>query len=221
MHTVLFRKCNDLKHSQLTIVVNSLFTIPYRQPCSLHFYWNKMDSIFGEILFDKDTIAKRVAELGQQISKDYENETEELVIVCILKGAVIFFSDLTRSMSINFRMDFMQVSSYGNEMKSSGEVRIVKDLSTEIAGKNVLVVEDIIDTGKTLLSLVNLLKTRNPKSVKVVAMLDKVSRRVEQIDADYKGFVIEDKFVVGYGLDWNQFYRHVPYIGVVKAELYQ
>ena len=163
----------------------------------------------------KEEIAKKVEELAKQIEKDYEGE--QLLVVGILKGASVFVSDLIRKINLDVNIDFMSVSSYGNGTESSGTVRILKDLDVDIAGKNVLIVEDIIDSGLTLSNLVKELEIRNPKSLKLCTLLDKPERRTSNIPVDYVGFVIEDKFIVGYGIDWAEKYRNLPYIGSVTV----
>ena len=165
-------------------------------------------------MLSEEQIAKKVVELAKRIEKDFEGE--ELLVVGILKGASIFVSDLIRKINLDVNIDFMSVSSYGNGTQSSGIVKILKDLDVNIEGKNVLIVEDIIDSGLTLSNLVETLKTRNPKSLKLCTLLDKPQRRVVDIHVDYVGFVIEDKFIVGYGIDWGEKYRNLPYIGVVE-----
>lgn len=169
---------------------------------------------FEEVLISKEQLAAKVAELGAQISKDYEGE--ELFLIGILKGSVPFMADLMRAITLDVEMDFMSVSSYGSGTKSSGVVRILKDLDSDIAGKNVLIVEDIIDSGLTLAYLKEYLAKRNPKSIKIVTMLSKPARRKADIEADYTGFVIDDMFIVGYGLDIDQKYRNLPYISWIK-----
>ena len=166
-----------------------------------------------ELISEADVEAK-IAELGAQISKDYEGES--VFLLCILKGGVFFTTELAKRITVPVSLDFMSVSSYGAETESSGVVRIIKDLDTSIEGKDVLVVEDIIDTGRTLAYLLENLKHRNPKSLKLCALLDKPERRVSDVAVDYKGFEIPDEFVVGYGMDYDQKYRNLPYIGVVE-----
>ena len=174
----------------------------------------KIKYSFEEVLISKEELAAKVAELGAQISKDYEGE--ELFLIGILKGSVPFMADLMRAITLDVEMDFMSVSSYGSGTKSSGVVRILKDLDSDIAGKNVLIVEDIIDSGLTLAYLKEYLVKRNPKSIKIVTMLSKPARRKADLEADYTGFVIDDKFIVGYGLDIDQKYRNLPYISWIK-----
>ena len=167
-----------------------------------------------DVMISKEEIEKKVYELSKQIEKDYEGE--EIVIVGILKGASVFVSDLIRNIDLHVKIDFMSVSSYGNSTESSGTVKILKDLDMDIKDKNVLVVEDIIDSGLTLSNLVKALETRKPKSLKLCTLLDKPKRRTVDIPVDYIGFEIEDKFIVGYGIDWAEKYRNLPYIGVVN-----
>ncbi len=167
-----------------------------------------------DVMISKEEIEKKVYELSKQIEKDYEGE--EIVIVGILKGASVFVSDLIRNIDLDVKIDFMSVSSYGNSTESSGTVKILKDLDMDIKDKNVLVVEDIIDSGLTLSNLVKALETRKPKSLKLCTLLDKPKRRTVDIPVDYIGFEIEDKFIVGYGIDWAEKYRNLPYIGVVN-----
>lgn len=156
---------------------------------------------------------KRIQEIADQISKDYEGESVHLI--AILKGSIFFTCELAKRLSVPVTMDFMQVSSYGDGTKSTGVVRISKDTDESLEGKNVIIIEDIIDSGRTMTYLLKILEARNPKSLKLAALLDKPSRRVMEIEADYMGFVIPDAFVVGYGLDYAQKYRNLPYIGVV------
>ncbi len=170
------------------------------------------------ILISEEEIANRVKELGKQITEDYKGK--ELFIVGILKGCMLFLSDLVRSIDLPLTMDFMVVSSYGSTTKSSGVVRIIKDLERDIEGKDVLIVEDIVDTGLTLSYLIENFKTRNPKSVKVCSLLDKPDRRKTQVDIEYIGIKIPDEFVVGYGLDYSEHYRNLPFVCVLKPEVY-
>lgn len=165
-------------------------------------------------LISEEEVEAKIAELGAQISRDYEGES--VFLLCILKGGVFFTTELAKRITVPVSLDFMSVSSYGAETESSGVVRIIKDLDTPIDGKNVLVVEDIIDTGRTLAYLLENLKRRNPKSLKLCALLDKPERRVSDVAVDYRGFQIPDEFVVGYGMDYDQKYRNLPYIGVVE-----
>ena len=165
-------------------------------------------------LISEEDVAKKIAEMGAQISTDYEGES--VYLLCILKGGVFFTTELAKHITVPVNIDFMSVSSYGGETTSSGIVRIVKDLDTPIEGKNVLIAEDIIDTGRTLAYLMEHLKQRKPKSLKLCTLLDKPDRRVSDVKVDYTGFEIPDEFVVGYGLDYDQKYRNLPYIGVVE-----
>ncbi len=171
-----------------------------------------------KVLVTRDEIAKRVKELGAQISKDFAGEP--VTMVCTLRGASIFFADLVREMSGDIELDFISASSYGAGTKSSGEVKMIKDLSEPIRGKNVVIVEDIIDTGITLSYLTKLLKAREPKSLKVCALLDKKARREVEFEGDYIGFEIENEFVVGYGLDYNEKMRQLPDVCVLAPEAY-
>ena len=167
------------------------------------------------VMISEEEIKSKVYEIAKRIEEDYKNE-EDLLVVGILKGANIFVADLIRNINLDVNMDFMSVSSYGNGTESSGTVKIIKDLDVDIENKNVLIVEDIIDSGLTLSNLVATLKTRNPKSLKLCTLLDKPQRRTADIPVDYVGFVIEDKFIVGYGIDYAEKYRNLPYIGVVE-----
>jgi hypoxanthine phosphoribosyltransferase len=170
------------------------------------------------VLITKEELDKQVKEMASRISKDYEGK--ELVIIGVLKGGFIFLADLAREITIPVDLDFMSVSSYGNSSKSSGVVKIIKDVDTNIDGKHVLIVEDIIDTGLTLNHLVELLKTRGPLSVKICAALDKPSRRKADVQVDYKGIEIPDEFVVGYGLDYCGKYRNIPEVCILKKDVY-
>lgn len=168
-----------------------------------------------DVLISEKEIENRILEIADRINKDYEGE--ELTLICVLKGGVMFMCDLAKKLNLNVRLDFMSVSSYGSQTKSSGVVKIIKDLDNSIDGKNVLVVEDIIDSGNTLSYLMDILKKRGPKSIKLCTLLDKPSRREKKdVFVDYVCFEIEDKFVVGYGLDYDQRYRNLPYIGVME-----
>lgn len=167
-------------------------------------------------MFSEDEIGKKIAELGAKITKEYEGR--ELTMICILKGAAPFACELAKRIDLPVEMEYMRCSSYGNETESSGVVKIDLDLDRPIRGKNILVVEDIIDTGRTMSYLLSVLKERGPESVKLCALLDKPDRRVTDVDIDYTGFIIPDEFIVGYGLDYAQKYRNLPYIGVVEPE---
>lgn len=167
-----------------------------------------------EVLISEERIKTRTKELGEIISRDYEGK--DLCLICILKGGVMFMVELSKNITVPLSMDFMAVSSYGNEQVSSGAVKIVKDLDESIENKHILIVEDIIDSGRTLSCIVELLNKRNPASVKICTLLDKPDRRVVNVDVAYLGFEIPDKFVLGYGLDYEQKYRNIPYVAVVK-----
>ena len=172
------------------------------------------------VLVSEEELKAKVAELGAQISKDYEGKN--LVLVSILKGSVVFMADLMRAVSIPCSIDFMVVSSYGgSNTVTSGLVKIIKDLDGDLSGKDVLIVEDILDTGVTLSNLVPMLKMRNPNSVKICTILDKPSCRKADIQPDYEVFQVPDEFVVGYGLDYDEKYRNLPYVGVLKPEVYE
>ena len=171
-----------------------------------------------EILLTQEQISQRVAELGQQLATDYVGRFP--VLVSVLKGSFIFLSDLIRSMPVPLSIDLMELSSYGASTESSGQVRILKDLSGPIAGRDVIVVEDIIDTGLTLNYLLHYLRDRNPSSVTICCLLDKPARRLAEIQIDYRGFTIPDRFVIGYGLDYDERYRNLPYIGVLRPSVY-
>jgi len=172
-----------------------------------------------EILIPENQIQKKIEELGNQISRDYQGK--QLICIGVLRGAVIFLADLARYIKVPMIIDFMDISSYGASTESSGVVRIVKDLDENIEKKDVLIVEDIIDTGLTLDYLIRMLKSRNPASLRVCSLLNKKERRQIDVPIDYCGFDIPDKFVVGYGLDFNGLYRNIPYILVLKPMYYQ
>ncbi|HHU82021.1 MAG TPA: hypoxanthine phosphoribosyltransferase [Firmicutes bacterium] len=177
-----------------------------------------MKEVMAEVLFSPEAIAARVKELGAQISKDYEGK--ELVVVGVLKGSLLFMADLIREIKTPLRYDLIAVSSYGASTSSSGIVRIIKDIDVSIENEHVLVIEDIVDTGLTLRYLITTLSSRQPASLKSCVLLDKPSRRKIEITPDYNGFVIPDRFVVGYGLDFAQRYRQLPMIAVLKPEVY-
>jgi hypoxanthine phosphoribosyltransferase len=173
----------------------------------------------GEVLLTEEQIAARVAELGRKISADYAGKS--LTLVSVLKGSLPFMADLMRQISLPLRIDLMEVSSYGGtSTESSGLVRIIKDLSASISGEDVLLVEDIIDTGLTLNYLVRYLRGKNPSSLKICTLLDKPARRLVEIPVDYQGFEIPDQFVVGYGLDYSERYRNLRFVGVLRPEVY-
>ncbi len=171
------------------------------------------------VMLSEEQIAARVKELAEQMDRLYAGRTP--VVVCILKGSVLFFADLIRNMKTSLTIDFMGVSSYGNGTKSTGELKITKELSTDIQGRDVLIVEDIVDSGNTLYKLKKLLIARQPASVNIVTLLDKPQRREVPMEPEYTGFVIEDEFVVGYGLDYAEEYRNLPYVGVLKRSVYE
>ena len=178
-----------------------------------------MNDDIKNILVSEEALKAKVAELGAQISRDYEGRN--LVLVSILKGSVVFMADLMRAVTIPCSIDFMVVSSYGAGTTTTGLVKIIKDLDSDLSGKDVLIVEDILDTGVTLSNLVPMLKMRDPNSVRICAILDKPSRRRADIQADYIGFQVPDEFVVGYGLDYDEKYRNLPYVGVLKPSVYE
>ena len=168
------------------------------------------------VLIPEEEIRKRIAEVGAQLSRDYEGE--EVLMICILRGGVFFACELAKHLTVPVSMDFMCVSSYGSGTVSSGRVKIIKDLDENIEGKHVLIAEDIVDSGNTLRTLIKILQVRKPASIRLCTLLDKPERRVVDIKADYSCFEIPDKFVVGYGLDYNQHYRNLPYVGVVELD---
>ena len=173
----------------------------------------------AEVLVDEKAISEKVRELGDRIAADYRGK--DLVLVSILKGALPFLADLMRNIPIPLRLDFLEVSSYGAATESSGVVRILKDLASPIEGRDVLVVEDILDTGHTLAFVLEHLRSQRPDSLRLCTLLDKPARRIVPITIDYRGFEIPDKFVVGYGLDYAERYRNLPFIGVLKPEVYR
>ena len=171
------------------------------------------------VLYSEEELEAKCAELGAQISKDYEGKN--LLLVSVLKGAVVFMTDLMRHITVPCSIDFMVVSSYGDGVKTSGVVKIVKDLDADLAGKDLLIVEDILDTGMTLHYLKQLLQDRNPNSIRIATLLDKPERRRAAVRADYVGYQVPDEFVVGYGLDYDEKYRNLPYVGILKPEVYE
>ena len=177
-----------------------------------------LDKDILEVFYSEEQIKARVAELGEAITKDYRGKAP--VLVSVLRGSYIFMADLTRAIDLPCTVDFMSVSSYGAGTTSSGQVRIIKDLSEPIEGKDLIIVEDILDSGNTLFYLRDVLATRKPASMSICTLLDKPERRVKPITADYSGFEVPDAFVVGYGLDYAEKYRNLPYIGVLKPEIY-
>lgn len=172
-----------------------------------------------EVLFSETELEQRITELGTQITEDYKGKS--LIVVGILKGSNIFTSDLVRKIDLPLRMEFMAVSSYGNATQSTGVVKILKDLDRGIEGEHVLIVEDIVDSGLTLKYLKDILLTRNPESVKICTLLDKPARRKENITPDYSGFEVPDEFIVGYGIDYAERYRNLPFVGILKREVYE
>ena len=170
------------------------------------------------VLLSEDEIREKVRELGGKITADYKNSN--LMLVTVLKGAVVFLADLMRQIDVPAEIDFMVVSSYGSGVKSSGVVKIVKDLDVPLAGKDILIVEDILDSGLTLSYIKELLESRGPRSIRIATLLDKPSRRKVDLQADYIGFSVPDEFVIGYGLDYVEKYRNLPYIGILKPEVY-
>ncbi len=177
-----------------------------------------MHNDIQEVLYSEEVIRKKVQELGAAVSREYAGRNP--LVICVLKGAFIFMADLSKNITIPIELDFMAVSSYGNSTRSSGEVKIIKDLDTSVDGRDVIIVEDIIDSGLTLSYLIDVLERRNALSVSVVALFDKPGRRTVDLQADYTGFTIPDAFVVGYGLDYAERYRNLPYVGVLKPEIY-
>ena len=170
------------------------------------------------VLLSEDEIREKVRELGGKITADYKNSN--LMLVTVLKGAVVFLADLMRQIDVPAEIDFMVVSSYGSGVKSSGVVKIVKDLDVPLAGKDILIVEDILDSGLTLSYIKELLESRGPRSIRIATLLDKPSRRKVDLQADYIGFSVPDEFVIGYGLDYDEKYRNLPYMGILKPEVY-
>lgn len=177
-----------------------------------------MTNDIQEVLLSEEKLAAVIKELGSQISEDYRGKN--LLMVSILKGSVVFMSDLMRAVTIPCRIDFMSVSSYGSGVKTSGVVKIVKDLDIPLAGYDLLIVEDILDSGMTLSYILEVLEARGPKSVKLCTLLDKPDRRKVNIKPDYVGCEVPDEFVVGYGLDYDEKYRNLPYVGILKPEVY-
>lgn len=178
-----------------------------------------MKNDVGQVLFNEETIAKRVAELGTEITEQFKGK--DLTVIGVLKGANIFMSDLIRKIDMPIVMDFIAVSSYGNSTNSSGVVKINKDLDFPIEGKNVLIVEDIIDTGLTLNYLVDNLISRGASSVTICTLLDKPERRKVNVEIKYVGFTVPDEFIIGYGIDYAEKYRNLPFVGVLKREIYE
>lgn len=182
------------------------------------FYSNLLDDDIEEVLIDAATLRDRVKALGDAISREYAGR--DLLLVSVLKGSIVFMADLIRAISIPHEIDFMATSSYGAGVSSSGAVRILKDLNMPIEGRNIILVEDIIDSGQTLSYLLRMLQERRPASIRILALLDKPDRREVDVTVDWIGFSIPNAFVVGYGLDYNEIYRNLPYIGVLKPTVY-
>lgn len=171
-----------------------------------------------EVLFTQEELEKRVRELAAQITADYQGK--EIILISVLRGSFVFMADLCRSIDLDCTVDFMAVSSYGGGTSSTGQVQITKDLSGDISGKHVIVVEDILDSGNTLSYLLKLLEQRKPASIRLCTLLDKPERRTKPVEVSYSGFTIPDAFVAGYGLDYAEHYRGLPYIGILKPEVY-
>ncbi len=177
-----------------------------------------MYSDIQEVLFSEEQIQDKIEELANTISNDFTGKNP--LVICVLKGAFIFMADLVKRITIPLELDFMAVSSYGQSTKSSGVVKIIKDLDVPVEGRHVLIVEDIIDSGLTLSYLIDVLERRNALSISVVALFDKPARRTVELEPDYKGYILPDEFVVGYGLDYAEKYRNLPFIGILKPEIY-
>jgi len=178
-----------------------------------------MDKDIARVLFTADQIAETVAELGRRISRDYEGKN--LLMISVLKGSLVFMADLMRAVTVPCSIDFLSVSSYGSGTSTTGQVRILKDLDSPVEGLDILVVEDILDSGVTLSYLLELLSARKPRSIKLCTLLDKPDRRKVHIQPDYVGLTVPDEFIVGYGLDYAEKYRNLPYIGVLHPSVYQ
>ena len=177
-----------------------------------------LEKAIQEVLFTEEQLKTRVNEIAKEIEKDYEGK--EIMLISVLRGSFVFMADLCRCIDLPCTLDFMSVSSYGKGTSSSGQVQITKDLSSDISGQHIIVVEDILDSGNTLSYLLKLLEQRNPASIRLCTLLDKPERRVKHVDVHYSGFSIPDAFVVGYGLDYAEQYRNLPYIGILKPEVY-
>ena len=177
------------------------------------------NEVLEKTLISEEQLKTRISELAKQIEKDYEGKSP--VIVGVLKGSVMFYTDLVRQIDLPLTVDFMSISSYGAGVNSTGEVKIIKDIDGKIGGKDVIIVEDIVDSGYSMNCLLKLFATRSPKSVRVCALLDKPSRREIPVPIDYTGFQVANEFVVGYGLDYAALYRNIPFIGVLKKEVYE
>lgn len=191
-------------------------TMPKEPPVS--FPYPRLVDAIDSVMLSEEQIKERVRELGEQIAKDYAGK--DVVLIGVLKGVAMFFSDMMRAIDLPLEIDFMAVSSYGASTRSSGVVRILKDLDETITGRHVLIIEDIIDTGLTLSYLVRTLMERRPASVEICTMLDKPARRLVEVPVKYTGFTIPDQFVVGYGLDYDQKFRNLPFVGILKPEVY-
>ena len=178
-----------------------------------------MEKDIERVLFSEEQLRQRVAELAAMIEKDYEGK--EIMLIGVLRGSFVFMADLCRAIDLPCTLDFMSVSSYGKGTKSLGQVQITKDLSEDITGAHVIVIEDILDSGNTLSYLLKMLQNRNPASIRLCTLLDKPERREKQVEVHYSGFTIPDAFVVGYGLDYAEKYRNLPYIGILKPEVYE
>ena len=177
------------------------------------------DNDIQEVLFSEEQLKNRVREIAQQITADYQGK--EIMLISVLRGSFVFMADLCRAIDLPCTVDFMAVSSYGKGTKSSGQVQMTKDLSEDISDRHIIVVEDILDSGNTLSYLLKILENRHPASIRLCTLLDKPDRRVKPVEVHYSGFTIPDAFVVGYGLDFDQHYRQLPYIGVLKPSVYE
>ncbi|WNR44786.1 hypoxanthine phosphoribosyltransferase [Paenibacillus roseipurpureus] len=177
-----------------------------------------MYSDIQEVLYSEEQIQGKIKELGDLLSAEYEGKNP--LVICVLKGAFIFMADLVKQIRVPLEIDFMAVSSYGQSTKSSGVVKIIKDLDVPVEGRHILIVEDIIDSGLTLSYLIDVLERRNAKTIAVVALFNKPARRTVELEPDYAGYVLPDEFVVGYGLDYAEKYRNLPFIGILKPEIY-
>ena len=177
------------------------------------------EEFLERVLFSEEQIDNKVKEIASQITKEYAGKKP--LMVAILKGSVMFFSDLVRRIETDLEIDFMAISSYGSGSRSSGEVKMIKDLDKRIEGRDIIIVEDIVDSGYSMKYLKNLLSARNPASIKICTLLDKPSRRQTDVQADYKGFEVENEFVIGYGLDYDGLYRNLPFVGILKRSVYE
>jgi len=172
-----------------------------------------------KVLFSEEEIRNKISELGKQITKDYQGKN--LILISVLKGSFVFVADLARAIDLPLKIDFLSVSSYGRGTTSSGEVKIIKDIDNDLSGCDILMVEDILDSGNTLSFLRDLMMLRNPNSFRIVTFLDKPERRTANVEADYVGFKVPDEFIIGYGLDYAETYRNLPFVGVLKREVYE